>query len=223
MQPAVTRLWFHIKSSNDTNYVDLSLAASAANRRFYRQGLTWAVASMALHTAPADSSERGETVTGSFDVSKLPDTWVAQNAYTKSKALWMKSQNQVLQDQQTVAAKYRDFKIHMDEDMLTSDIQDATANPADDGEILLPIDRQNYTTKIGEWVYSTLQLPTDGGSAAPDEVQFHMVGQNVGTAPNISSVGLIHGYGLSRTRPQLIDPNSPTDRDWETFCPTIWN
>ena len=212
MQPAVTRLWFHIDSSNSTNYIDLSLAASAANRRFYRQGLTWAVAGMALHTAPNDPER--DVVTGDFDVSKLPETWVAQNAYTKAKSLWMKSQDQVLQDQQTIAAKYRDFKINMDSDMLNADIQDASGNPGTDGEILLPIDRQNFTTKTGEWIYSTLQLPTDGGSAAPDEVQMHMVGSNVGTAPNLISVGLIHGYGLSRTRPQLIDPNTPTDGGW---------
>ena len=91
LQPAVTRLWFHIDPNSERNYVDLSLAASAANRRFYRQGLRWAVAGMSLHTA--------DGTTGTFDVSKVPDTWVAQNAHEKSKALWMKSQDQVLDDQ----------------------------------------------------------------------------------------------------------------------------
>ncbi len=211
MQPAVTRLWFHIDSSNSTNYIDLSLAASAANRRFYRQGRTWAVAGMTLHTAPLN---RTDVVTGNFDVSKIPETWVAANAHTKAKSLWMKSQDQVLDDQPSVAAKYRDFKINLDGNMITSSIQDASASPAGDGEIMLPIDRQNFTAKYGEWIYSTLQLPTDGGSAAPDEVQMHMVGSNTGTAPNLTSVGLIHGYGLARSRPQLIEPNTPTDGGW---------
>ena len=211
MQPAVTRLWFHINSGNSTNYIDLSLAASAANRRFYRQGIIWAVAGMTLHTAPSGE----DAVVGDFDVSKIPETWVAQNAYTKAKALWMKSQNQVLQDQDSVAAKYRDFKINLDGQMIAATIQDASASPAGDGEICLPIDRQNFTAKIGEWVYSTLQLPRDGGSLSPDEVQMHMVGSNVaGGGGTLDSVGLIHGYALSRTRPQLIDPNTPTDGGW---------
>jgi hypothetical protein len=212
MQPAVTRLWFHIDSGNDTNYIDLSLAASAANRRFYRQGLTWAVAGMKLHTFPSGE----KSVTGNFDVSKIPETWMAANAHTKAKKLWMKSQDQVLDDQPSIAAKYRDFKINLDKDMLSSTIQDASANAAGDGEIMLPVDRQDFTAKYGEWIYSTFQLPTDGGSAAPDEVQMHMVGPNLGTAPNLTSVGLIHGYGLARSRPQLIEPNTPTDGGWMT-------
>jgi hypothetical protein len=206
MSPAVTRLWFHITPGQGYNFIDLSLAASAANRRFYRQGTTWAVAGMSLHA--------GEGITGVFDVSKVPETWVAKNAHQKSKSLWMKSQDQVLDDQPSIAAKYRDFKISIDDDMSAATLQDATANPATNGEIMLPVDRQNFTAKIGEWTYSTIQLPTDGGSAAPDEILLHMVGADVGTAPNISSVGMIHGYGLSRSRPQLIEPNTPTTGGW---------
>ncbi len=206
MSPAITRLWFHIDPKNTVNFVDLSLACSAANRRFYRQGTTWAVAGMALHAGPG--------ITGVFDTSKIPDTWVAKNAHSKSKSLWMKSQDQVLDDQPSIAAKYRDFKICIDTNMSTSSIQDSTADPANNGEIMLPVDRQNFTSKIGEWVYSTIQLPTDGGSAAPDEILLHMVGADVGSAPNIVSAGMIHGYGLSRSRPQLVEPNTPTEGGW---------
>jgi hypothetical protein len=206
MAPSVTRLWFHIDPRNTFNFVDLSLAASAANRRFYRQSTTWAVAGMTLHTPSG--------LTGVFDVSKSPDTWVAKNAHGKAKQLWFKSQDQVLDDQPTIKARYNDFKVALDADMVGAGIQDASASPAQDGDIMLPVDRQDFTAKVGEWVYSTLQLPTDGGSAAPDEVLMHMVGSNVGTAPNIDSVGVIHGYGLSRSRPQLIEPNTPTSGGW---------
>ena len=203
MQPSVTRLWFRIDANSTFNFLDTSLAASAANRRFYRQGITWAVAGMSLHTAGAS---------GDFTFAKIPDTWVAANAHTKAKKLWMKSQDQVLDEQPSVAAKYRDFKIFLDDDMVNSSVQeDNTA--ATSGDILLPIDSGDFSAKIGEWVYSTLQLPNDGGALAPTEVTMHMVGSDT-IAPNPESRGLITGYGLSRSRPQNVDPNTPTDGGW---------
>jgi len=204
IQPAVTRLWFKIDNRSSTNYLDLSLACSAANRRFYRQGTTWAVAGMALHTSPEVST----APVGSFEVSKIPDTWVAHNAHTKAKSLWMESQNQVLADSPSLAAKYRDFKIYMDANMVGSSIWDSN-DPATDGSIMMPISSNGNITKKGEWEYSTIQLPNAGGSAAPVEITMHMTGNDAG-----QSVGLIHGYGLSRSRPQEIDPNTPTDGGW---------
>jgi hypothetical protein len=209
IQPAVTRLWFNIDPESALNFVDLSLAASAANRRFYRQGTTWAVAGMSLHVG----STEGATATGDFTVSKVPDTWVAKNAHTKAKALWMKSQDQVLDDQPSVAAKYRDFKVYLDDDMVGATVQGVAAEPATNGEIMLPVDSGDFTAKIGEWVYSTIQFPTDGGSSAPVEWNLHMVGADENTQA-ATSRGIIHGYALSRSRPHDIDPNVPTDGGW---------
>lgn len=205
IQPAVTRLWFKIAGrSSDYNYVDLSLACSAANRRFYRQGTTWAVAGMCLHTTPDAATQP----TGNFIVSKIPDTWVAHNAHTKAKSLWMESQKQVLDDSPSLAARYRDFKIYMDSDMVGASIAD-TDDAAVTGQIMMPIDASDFITKKGEWEYSTIQLPDAGGSAPPVQVTLHMVGNDDG-----DSRGIIHGYGLSRSRPQEIDPNTPTDGGW---------
>jgi len=205
VQPAVTRLWFHINSNNSTNYVDISLAASAANRRFYRQGTNWAVANMELHTFASAT----DAPTGSFTISKIPDTWVAHNAHTKAKALWMKSQNQVLDEMPSIKAKYRDYKIYLDANMVRSSIQPFTTAPAADGEIAIPVDLANKTHALGEWIYSTIQLPNDGGSVPPTEITMHMVGDDDG-----DSRGLIHGYALSRAREQLFEPNVPSDDGW---------
>jgi hypothetical protein len=205
VQPAVTRLWFRIDGQSTNNYVDLSLACSAANRRFYRQGLTWAVAGMSVLTTPDTS---GDAPKGDFTVAKIPDTWVAKNAHTKAKMLWMKSQQQVLADQPSVAAKYRDFKVYLDDDMVGSVIQD-TNTPATTGQTLMPVDSQDFITKKGEWIYSTIQLPEAGGSAQPVEITMHMVGND-----DANSRGIIKGYGLSRTRPQAVDPNTPTAGGW---------
>ena len=202
IQPAVTRLWFHIYPNSTRNYVDLSLACSAANRRFYRQGLTWAVAGMSLHT--------GSNTTGEFDVSKVPDSWMAQNAYEKSKMLWMKSQDQVLDDQPTIKARYRDFKVFLDNEMTVATKQPVSTAPALTSTILLPVDRNNQIAKYGEWIYSTIQFPVDGGAAAPAARNLHFVGADYSTV----SKGMIHGYGLSRSRPQDFDPNIPGEGGW---------
>lgn len=192
------------------NFVDLSLAASAANRRFYRQGLTWAVAGMQIFTSPDGGIE---APSGDFTVSKVPDTWVAKNAHTKAKSLWLESQNQVLDEQPSVAAKYRDFKVYLDGDMINASIQD-TDDPAVTGAILMPIDSGDFITKKGEWVYSTIQLPHEGTPPpAPLEITMHMMGNDV-IASGVNSRGIIKGYGLSRTRPQPVDPNTPTDGGW---------
>jgi hypothetical protein len=206
IQPAVMRMWFHIDANNSRNYIDLSLAASAANRRFYRQGHEWAIASMSLHTPG--------TVLGEFDVSKVPDTWVAENAYTKSKALWMASQDQVLDEQPSIKAKYRDFKVFLDQEMTTADKQAVSNSPAADGDILLPVDRNNQIAKYGEWNYSSIQFPEDGGSSPPDAAVLHFLGADYTIGPDQVSKGMIHGYGLSRVRPQDIDPNVPGDGGW---------
>jgi len=202
LQPAVTRLWFHIDPNNTRNYVDLSLACSAANRRFYRQGLRWAVAGMSLHT-------QANTI-GAFDVSKVPDSWIAQNAFEKSKMLWMKSQEQVLEDQPSIAARYRDFKVFLDQEMTVATKQAVATLPAVQNDIMLPVDRNNQIAKYGEWIYSSIQFPVDGGSSAPVARNLHFVGADYSTV----SKGMIHGYGLSRSRPQDFDPNTPGDGGW---------
>jgi len=78
----------------------------------------------------------------------------------------------------------------------------------------MPVDRQNLTALPGEWTYSTIQLPNDGGSLAPTEVNMHMVGTDV--TSGTQSRAMIHGYGLARSRPQLIEPNIPSDSGWIT-------
>jgi hypothetical protein len=204
MSPSVTRLWFHIIPQRGTsNYVDLSLAASVANRRFYRQSTNWAVAGMSLHA--------GTGTSGSFVTSKVPETWVAANAHSKAKRMWMDSQKQVLDNEPSIKARYNDFKIYLDKNMAQATLQDVSASPANAEEILMPIDRQNNTAKPGEWAYSNIVIPVDGGASAPLEYKMFMVGDD-DTANN--AVSIIHGYGLSRSRPQQEEPNVPSPGGW---------
>jgi len=73
IQPAVQTLTFRIPqgtSGLEKKFIDLSQCASLVNRRFYRQGINWAVSSMKLNSTE---------FTGRLVVSKLPETWIMSN------------------------------------------------------------------------------------------------------------------------------------------------
>lgn len=75
---------------------------------------------------------------------------------------------------------------------------------------MLPVDRNNQIAKYSEWVYSSIQFPVDGGALPPAARELHFVGSDNGSI----SKGMIHGYGLSRARPQDVDPNTPGEGGW---------
>ena len=209
-QPAVMQLVFELPAS-DAAYIDLALAASIANRRAYKQqDCNWVVSQFELFNPNAGSS-------GTVTIQKLPETWVFDNAYTKSKALWNRMQDQVLDTEPDIQGKYSDFKIGMDVDHLQQSIQDNT-NPT--GKILTPQDGGGnftqavfaggaYPQPIADWDFSTLQIPNDPVSGTTTEYTLHAVGPNT-----VNSKGIIAGYELSRSRPNAEDPNTPTTEGW---------
>ena len=93
LQPAVKTLIFSYlvpgesqgTPGTSTNYIDLSQCASIANRRFYRQGINWAVSGIKVLSQPSLTSG---TLNGSVTVSKLPETWVMSNAWEKGFRAW---------------------------------------------------------------------------------------------------------------------------------------
>ena len=76
IQPAVQTMFIQVPpvsaSSSATFYLDLSQCASIMNRRFYRQGINWAVSGFKI------LSNRFE---GYIQISKLPNTWVMSNSW----------------------------------------------------------------------------------------------------------------------------------------------
>ena len=86
--------------------IDLSQCASLLNRRFYRQGLEWAVAGFTLHSSAS----------GNVIIQKLPDTWMCDNAYTKAYHAWKRQQDDAIEEAggESAVAAFRDFKVHMD-------------------------------------------------------------------------------------------------------------
>ena len=194
------------------SYVDLALCASIMNRRGYKQqDTTWVVGDFEVFQSAA--------APGLLRVSKLPETWVFENAYTKSRALWDQMNEQVLETEPDIQGRYADFKIGMNPQHVAETVQ-CTANPG--GKILTPqvIDNAGVpvftvgdftagAAPIADWDFSKLQIPNDPVSGTTSEYTLHAVGGNTA-----SSKGLIAGYQLSRARPNQIDPNVPVTAGW---------
>lgn len=171
------------------NYIDLSQSASLVSRRFYRQGLDWAVQSIRIYCNKS----------AFVRIEKIPSSWVAYAAWKKAMTNWLRQQNEAL-DQSgdvTQAAKFRDFKIY-------ADVQHVTAGF---GANLLP-GTHSGSFLTGEWQPSQIVIPNAGAPGVNDERYLHMVGINFNNPG--SSRGIIAGYESSRNYPQSPDPANPS-------------
>ncbi len=208
LQPAVMTLNY----SGD-GFIDISQGASIVNRRFYRQGLQWAVAGFTVNFQDA------VPVAGNVRIETLPTTWVSSNAWHKSFALWKKQQDEALEEYggEDTVARYRDFKIFMD----------TVHVDAGFGANLLPTygdGSANFTP--GEWEASQIVVPNvtadaSGSEVDPAEYFLHMVGSNYG--PGSISRGMIDGYQYSRSYPQSPDPVSPAQDSGFNWMRTMFD
>lgn len=189
IQNAVYTARFTVESSSAAQYLDLSATASILNRRFYRQGLQWAVSGFTL-IAPAGAN-------GSIVMKKLPTNWIVSNSWEKGMRAWMKQQNAALDaaDQQSVKGRFNDFKIFADE------AHGETVAP----HFLLPVDGDGDSFLAPEeWLHSEVVIPNyDGTVGNTKEFKLHMMGGD-GTTKS-----LIQAYADSRAVPQNPDPSTP--------------
>lgn len=222
IDPAVHTLTF-AAGAGGTTYIDLSLAASIANRRFYRQGLNWAVSGMSFF-----ASGLAQT----FTVLKLPDTWVSYNAWQKGFALWREMNDQVLDVEPGIQGRYSDYKIFMDHDMRDNVVADPFQIDATSAnKIMLPVVVKNgsgatvwpSTTNMS-WDHSEYVFP-DPVDGTADSYHAHMCGENSTTAIGgvAGSKGLILGYAYSRARPNIVDPNVPVDVSTKAWMNDIFD
>jgi hypothetical protein len=167
--------------------LDLSQIASIINRRFYRQGLSWAVGGFKFVSAPGTA--------GVAYIRKLPSTWMVSNAWEKCFRSWKRQQDEALEDgdNESVRAAFNDFKIHMDSEH----------HAAGFGANLIPTD----VTLLGEWEASQIVIPNFGAPGVNYEPYFNMVGDDVAGAGG--SIGMVKAYASSRGVPQSPDPAVP--------------
>ncbi len=194
IQPAVKTMRFFL-TRGSTQYIDISQCASLMNRRFYRQGLNWAVAGITIFT---DTATGGEII-----VYKIPDTWVASNAWEKGFRSWDKLNSEALDEADSVKAKFTDFKVFMDADHHAAGV----------GANLIPLDESGTPYVQGTWDMSDIVVPltTTPGSSSRFEVVWTGANYPGAGASGQDAVSLIEGYAASRGLPDIRDPNAPAD------------
>ena len=214
MEPAVQTLVFTTPPADAgasvVSYIDLSQCASIINRRFYRQGINWAVGGMKILSGKE----------ASITISKLPDTWVTSNAWEKGFRSWQKQQDEALEESggQSMKARFNDFKVFADTNHVTSGFATNLIPRVFDG-----VTTVEYNT--GTWEPSQIVLPNvnpdgTGSDIEPAERFLHMVGPNVFGA---LSRGIIEGYADSRSYPQSPDPVGPDIGDADNWMARMFD
>ena len=197
--PTVTRLSFEFDGGG-TEFIDIAMALSAVNRKFYRQGVYYYVNSVEIYN----------NETGVVDLHTLPDTWVTKNAWSRAFQLFQKMNAMVDKPISGIGRpKYHDFKVFMS----NLHRQNQSTVPAMHGINGI------YTTPgttPDDWDYSKFVSADDDGDNTQEADDFfvHMLGDHVdangGNDASIgdwASIGLIKSYAESRIR---VDPLSPT-------------
>ncbi len=215
LQPAVQSLVFETSVAAGGTadvYIDISQCASLVNRRFYRQGLNWAVAGVKFLSSTAT------TLNGTITLQKLPESWVMSNSWEKTFRAWQKMNDEALEESESIRPRFLDFKIYAD----------VAHHAAGFGANLLPINIQG-TAVPGEWESSKLLVPVTGPAATdPGQVserEFIATGPNYpgAGASGLNAVSIINGYANSRALPDVLDPNTPDDsNDADGGTPENW-
>lgn len=190
--PTVTRMSFEC-SGGATQFVDVGMALSILNRKFFRAGLYYYVNSVEVYN----------NETGVVDLHTLPDTWVTRNAHQRGAAIFDKMNALVDVPLSAVGRPaYHDFKVYMNQlHQSTGSLSPSTYS----------INATYAGRNADDWVYSQFTSADDDGDAIQDADEFtaHMIGGHNGPVDgsNWVSIGLIKSYRDSRTTVDIISPN----------------
>ena len=208
--PTVTRLSFEFDGGS-TQFIDIGLALSTINRKFYRAGLYYYVNSVEVYN----------NETGVVDLHTIPDTWVTKNAHRRGRKLFAKM-NALVDDVSAIGRpKYHDFKVYMNAlHQSTGSARPHTYN----------INAASYANNADDWDYSRFVTADDDGdidntdptnpvvNQDADKFYVHMLGGHVGNFDNWTSVGLIKSYAESR---QTVPTESPESVQMDSTDPLI--
>ncbi len=195
----------HYQTGATNNWIDIAQGASIVNRRFYRQGMQYALSGISIQF-----ESNTEVVAGNLRVETLPTTWVFSNAWHKFFAAWKKQQDEALEESESVRAAFNDFKIFMD----TAHVEDFEAGGFNLNDVNL-IPRAGDTSDLanqfdtGEWQASQIVIPNitpDASGSEVDPAEYYLHGVGFVGADTDPSRGMIAGYAYSRSVPQSPDP-----------------
>ncbi len=212
IQPAPLTLFTFITigDGRTVKVADLSQMCSLVNRRFYRQGLEWAVAGIKIISQNA----------GEVSVCKIPSSWVASNSWEKGFHSWQRMNNEALDEAESVKPKFLDFKVYMD----------AEHHALGVGDNLLPYSGEgsgvgSQLFNAGTWDMSSVLIPDTSAPGTVADREIIWTGQNYpgAGASGLNAVSLIEGYAASRGLPDIRDPNAPADAgDADGISPENW-
>jgi len=191
--PTVTRLSFECPAGGATQFIDIGLALSAVNRKFFRAGLFYYINSIEVY-----NDEQGV-----IDLHTAPDNWITRNAHQRGERIFDKM-NEMVDDVSGVGRpKYHDFKVYLNNLHRTTGSLSPSLHSVNAAALALAPD---------EWQYSQFtsadddQTPNAGAGPYADEFYCHLIGGHVGSSADWSSVGLIKSYAESRN---TVEPSSP--------------
>ena len=136
-------------------FLDLSQIASLVNRRFYRQGINWAVSGFKFKSGTTVGTGTAPTT---LLMAKLPSTWIMSNAWNSSFRTWQRMNNEAMEESESIRPRFLDFKIYAN----------AAHHQAGFGANLLPVSAMNTVATPGEWESSKITVPY--GSTSPGAV-----------------------------------------------------
>lgn len=209
IEPAVMtlNLSFQVPPGTTQQFTaDLSQMASLMNRRFYRQGLNWAVGGFKILDTNANNAQ--------LSIAKLPSTWVFANAWEKGMRHYVKMIDENTEADENIKGRYLDFKIHMDN----------VHHLAGFSQNLVPFDASLNTpnTAADQWIASDMVVPF-----GTNAINFEVIGVGANYpgagASGLDAVSLVQGYANSRSLPYAEDPSNPlAGSDASGVTPENW-
>lgn len=187
-----------LAGNNDSHFIDIARGLSAVNRRFYRQGLYYHVASVTVH-------DSNQNVWCKF--ATAPDTYWTKNAWIRGFRAWSKMNSKAAEaaqmngDDLALGGKYHDFKIFLNNNHRLHQQADPVV------DVPNPIGSQDYvgtdindlfndflpvTQEVlyGDWDYSEFRTQ----DPPSDPTWIHLLGPHEEGAVYTDSYGLITGY-----------------------------
>ena len=199
--PTATRLSFEFDGGS-TQFIDVAMALSAINRKFYRQGVYYYVNSVEVYN----------NETGVVDLHTLPDNWVTKNAHSRGFKIFQKMNRLVGPPLGAFKPKYHDFKVYL------NDLHRST------GSSLPALHNINgnpgQSQLVDDWEYSQFVSADDDGDASQEADNFyaHMIGPHSGDTDDWDSIGLIKSYAETRG---TVNSETPEDANVDITDPLL--
>lgn len=194
-------------NTTNTIYIDLAKALSQINRRAYRQGLYYYVASVTFSNGTDAYCQ----------VLTLPDTWMTKRAWMRGFQIWSKMNRIAAAGDSGVYPKYHDYKVTMISGVTPIDLSYGKVGTT-----------TGYTSD--DWVasqYVTEDPYLHGGAASDtpveahnaDQFTAHMLGGHTGSSGAWTSIGLIQSLNdVWRLDPAEGVPSLDADADTDALA-----